>query len=370
MSDPTLVHPLRYQREFEKPEDGEAETTAALIDTLHGVAATMAESTGHARRSVHAKNHGLLRCTLEVLPGLPPQLAQGLFAQVRSYPVLMRLSTAPAEELPDNVSLPRGLALKVIGVEGERLPGSEAHTSQDFVMVDGPSFGRPDARQFLKDLKRAAATTDKSPAGKQFLSLLLRGAERAVEAVGAESGTLIALGGHRQSHPLGESYFTQVPLLYGLFMAKVMLAPVSPALQALTGSALDMKGKPDAMREAVEQFFTSGEPAEWELRVQLCTDIDRMPLEDASAVWAEDESPFLPVARIHAAWQSGLSPDALLAADDRLAFSPWHGLAAHRPLGSVMRVRKAVYEASGQFRASRNGCPLHEPQHADDLDLR
>jgi hypothetical protein len=34
------------------------------------------------------------------------------------------------------------------------------------------------------------------------------------------------------------------------------------------------------------------------------------------------------------------------------------------PLGSLMQVRKAVqagYAASSDFRAQRNGCPLHEP---------
>ena len=370
MSDPTLVNPLRYRREFEHPEDGEAETTQALIATLHGIATTMADSTGHARRSVHAKNHGLLRATLQVLPGLPPQLAYGLFAEARRYPVLMRLSTPPAEELPDNVSLPRGLALKVMEVEGERLPGSEGHSTQDFVMLNGPSFGRPDVRHFLKDLKLVATTTDKSPGGKQFLSLLLRGAEKVVEAVGGESAKLIGMGGHPQTHPLGESYFTQLPMLFGPYMGKLMLAPISPALQALTDSPLDMKGKPDAMREAVEQFFNGSGPAEWELRVQLCTDLERMPIEDASALWQEDESPFVAVARISAGPQTALHSDALLAADDRLAFSPWHGLAAHRPLGSVMRARKAVYEASSQFRATRNGCPLHEPRDAAEVGLR
>ena len=45
-----------------------------------------------------------------------------------------------------------------------------------------------------------------------------------------------------------------------------------------------------------------------------------------------------------------------------MAFSPWHGVAAHRPLGSIMRVRKVVYEGSAKFRSERNGCPIHEPR--------
>jgi hypothetical protein len=366
MADPTLVNPLRYDASFEKPEDDEAGTTTEMIDTLHRVARTMADHTGHAMRAVHAKNHGLLKGELHVLPSLPPQLAQGLFALPASYPVLMRLSTPPAEELPDNVSLPRGMAVKVMGVHGERLPGSENDTTQDFVMINGPTFGRPDAKHFLKDLKLVAATTDKSPGGKQFLSALLRGVESVIEAVGGESAKLKGLGGHPQTHPLGESYFTQLPVRYGDYMAKLSVAPVSSALTALQAAPLDMKGRPDAMREAVAGFFAStAASVEWEVRVQLCTDIETMPIEDGSVTWPEDESPYVAVAHITVAPQAVPGEQQLHAADDRLAFSPWHGITAHRPLGSLMRVRQAVYDASSDFRAQRNGCPLHEPASAD-----
>ena len=35
---------------------------------------------------------------------------------------------------------------------------------------------------------------------------------------------------------------------------------------------------------------------------------------------------------------------------ERLVFTPWHSLAAHQPIGSINRLRKAVYEASAQHR--------------------
>ncbi len=368
MSDPVFppISPLRFEPGFETPEPDEAQTTLEMQESLLGIARTMADSTGHARRAVHAKSHGLLRGQLQVLDGLPPALAQGIFAQPRSYPVVMRLSTPPGEELPDNVSTPRGMALKVIGVEGARLPGSEGATTQDFVMVNGPVFASPTAKAFLKSLKLLAKTTDKSPAGKQFLSAILQGVEKVVEAVGGESGTLIGLGGHPETHPLGESFFTQAPLLYGPYMAKISVVPVSPSLTALTDAPLAMRGKPDAMREAVIDFFTDpAAAAVWELRVQLCTDLASMPIEDATVAWPEDQSPYVTVARLTASPQPGWSEAREVAVDDSMAFSPWHGVAAHRPLGSIMRVRKAVYDSSAQFRSQRNGCPIHEPRGVD-----
>jgi Flavin reductase like domain len=48
--------------------------------------------------------------------------------------------------------------------------------------------------------------------------------------------------------------------------------------------------------------------------------------------------------------------------DDGMAFSPWHGLAAHQPLGSIMRARRHAYPASAKFRLGKNGCPFAEPK--------
>lgn len=61
---------------------------------------------------------------------LPDQYAQGAFDWHRKMPVVMRFSTTPGDVLDDKVSTPRGLALKLIGVDGERLPGREGDIPQ------------------------------------------------------------------------------------------------------------------------------------------------------------------------------------------------------------------------------------------------
>lgn len=48
-----------------------------------------------------------------------------------------------------------------------------------------------------------------------------------------------------------------------------------------------------------------------------------------------------------------------------MQFNPWHCIAAHRPLGAIQRVRRAVYAASARFRAERNGTSLAEPHNLD-----
>ena len=351
--------PIRYAPDLERPEPDEAATVQGIIDQMRKVGETVLKDSGHAERSVHAKSHGILRGELRVPGGLPAALAQGLFAAPGTYPVVLRLSTNPGDVLDDSVSTPRGLALKVIGVPGERLPDAPGDV-QDFVMVNAPAFSAGTLKAFLTSLKPLAASTDAPQIFKKAFSAAMRGAESALEAVGGRSATLLSLGGQPETHILGETFYSQVPLRYGDHVAKVAVRPASPELKRLTGAPLDVNGRPNGLREAVAAFFAD-QGAEWDLCVQLNTSTDTMPIEDASVVWPEDESPYVPVARIRVEPQEAWSEAKHAAVDDRMAFSPWHGIAAHRPLGSIMRARKSVYEGSALFRASANGVPIAEP---------
>ena len=353
--------PIFFEPAMERLEENEAETDATLESTLRGIRETTFEHSGTAARSVHAKSHGIIFGTLTVEDGLPPALAQGLFSRGGRYPVVMRFSTTPGDMLDDSVSTPRGVAIKVIGIDGPRLAGSEGDVTQDFVMVNAPAFAAPTAKKFLGSLQTLARTTDKAEGLKKVASRVARAGEALLEAFGTKSATMVAMGGQPATHILGESFYTQTPFLFGPYICKFSLAPCSPALQALTGQALDLKPGPDALREAVVEHFAA-QGAEWALRVQLNTDLAAMPVEDASVPWPEDQSPYLTVARISAPAQDAWSAEARRAVDDGLSFTPWHGLAAHRPLGGVNRARKDTYANSARFRGSHTGCPMHEPR--------
>jgi hypothetical protein len=361
MSAPADIRPLPYEPAFEVPEQDEPETSFDIQTTMRDISTRTWEDSGYATRSVHAKSHGLLVGELTVADGLPEPYAQGLFAQPGSYQAVLRLSTTPGDVLDDRVSTPRGLGLKIVGVPGARVEGSEGAATQDFVMVNGPAFQAPNAKKFLGSVKLLAPTTDKAPNLKRLFSSVLRGAEKVVEAAGGESAQLKALGGHPETNPLGETYYTQVPILYGRYMAKLSLAPVSDPLRALSGAEVDLKGKPDGLRDAVVDYF-SREGGEWELRVQLCTDLDKMPIEDPSVEWPEALSPYVTVARLRAGPQAAWNEALSQAVDEGMQFNPWHALADHRPLGSINRVRKAVYAMSKRFRAERNGVAVAEPR--------
>lgn len=358
--------PIHYTPSVEKVEPDETETIRGLEEQFKLILDTTSKDYGHGVRSVHAKGHGIARGTFIVRDGLAPEYAQGLFATPGEHEAIFRLSTNAGDILDDSIDLPRGLALKILGVEGERLPGSEGDATQDFVMVNGPAFAAPTPKAFLANLKMLAKTTDKAEGGKKLLSGLFRAVESVVEAVGGQSAMLTTLGGAKPVHPLGATYYSQTPFRFGDHVAKFALMPVSPVLMDLADATIDASGRPDAIREKVREGLIE-QGGTWEFRVQLCTDLDAMPIEDATVVWDETQSPFVTVATLEipaqVAWQDGVSQKT----EDELSFSPWHGLAAHQPLGGVNRARRDPYIFSADYRGRVNGCPVHEPRALADV---
>ena len=354
---------VRYSPDVETVTLDEPQVIRALSDTLRDILETTSRDYGHAVRAVHAKSHGILRGELEVLPDLPAEMAQGIFAKAGRYGAIIRISTNPGDLLHDSISVPRGLALKVIGVGGERLDGAEGQ-NQDFIFVNGPAFPAPDPAAFLKNLKLLAKTTDRAEWAKRGLSAVLRGAEKALETAGGESATLQTLGGAPNVHPLGETYYTQTAFRFGDHIAKLSLEPASDSLTRHAGRIIDTRGRPDAIRETVAADMQTGD-AVWNLRAQLCRDLDRMPIEDPSVVWDESLSPFVTVARLHVLAQTGWTEDSAELVDEHMRFSVWTGVQAHRPLGAINRARREPYRMSADFRSAFNGCPIHEPARQD-----
>jgi catalase len=358
----TQSAPVRFSPSVEEIQPDEQETISKLNETFDTILETTAKDYGHAVRSVHAKAHGILEGTLRIEPNLPSELAQGLFAMPGEHKVYMRLSTNAGDILPDAISLPRGLALKILDVDGERLPGAKG-TTQDFIMVNGPVFQAKTAKDFHGSLKMLAKTTDRLEGTKTVMSSVLRGVNTALEAVGIESSTIQTLGGAPNVDPLGETYYSVTPFRYGDYIAKFSVAPVSPGLTALTGTEIDASDRENAIRETVQSEM-EGIHGVWELRVQLCRDLEKQPVEDPTVEWKEDEAPFVKVATITAAPQDSWAAENVQAVDEEMRFSIWTGLAAHQPLGNINRARKAPYEHSANFRERFNGCPMHEPSGA------
>lgn len=355
--------PVHYRPDVETIEPDEAEVQQELAETFRKIIETTHADTGQALRGVHAKSHALLQGQLEILDELPPEFAQGVFAVPRAFEVLVRISTGSGDILPDSVSILRGMAIKLVDVDGDRLEGSEGAGTQDFLLANGKAFPTPGPKKFLANLKLLAKTTDKAEGLKKAVSAVFRTVEKGVAALGSESAMLEQMGGHPNTHPLGETFFTQAPIRYGDYIAKLGLFPRSSNFQALQGEEIDIAGRNDALREEIARTLAA-EGGEWELRAQLCRDLENNPVEDASVAWPEDDNPYVPIAVLRVPAQETWTWDRARRLDDETSFNPWHGIEAHRPLGAVMRARKVAYAASVEMRGRLGGCPIHEPSTA------
>src|ERR1700754_1811028 len=137
----SLLPPVPFSPDVEQLQPNEQEVVNGLVETFDFILERTSADYGHAVRSVHAKAHGILAGEMIIEDNLPEELAQGLFAKPGRHKVYLRLSTNAGDILPDDISLPRGLAMKGLDVSGERLPDAAGPTqgrTQDFLMVNGP----------------------------------------------------------------------------------------------------------------------------------------------------------------------------------------------------------------------------------------
>ncbi|MBZ4033804.1 catalase family protein [Flavobacterium sp. 17A] len=364
-----MIKYIPYSDSIEVIQPDEQEISQKIIDSMARVNRLMYEKYRHAIRDAHAKSHAVLKGELKVYDNLPEHLAQGLFAKARTYPVIVRLSTAQGSIVPDKMSAFRGMAIKVIGVEGEKLlPELSDAVTQDFLMVNYPVIPTGTIKEYLKMQEGLEKQADSGELFQEIAQKAAVGVQNVLAAVGLADDTnqLSAPG----PHILGDTYFSMAALRFGDYVAKINVKPLSDNVKELAGKKID-KDIIDADEHAfltkiVADFFQSA-TAEYEIGAQLCTDLEIMPVEDGSVQWPEDQSPYQPVGKITFHPQQTFSPERRVYADDTLSFNPFHSLADHRPLGNIMRVRQLAYETSSRYRHHMNAKARIEPVSIDQL---
>ena len=355
---------LRYAPDIESPSADEQATIDGIIAGMRQQSQTVEKRDGHAVRASHAKSSACVVGELTVAPDLPPDLAQGLFARAGAHPVAVRFAQGPGERLGDRVSTHRGMAIKVFGVAGEKLPG-HADDTQDFVLATGTTFPSGTAAGFLRDGTTIGKATGLPAGAKSAVAATMRGLNSLLHAFGTESA-FADFFGHPYSHPLADSYFSQAPVRYGDYVAKLGAVPASETQRALSTWRLDPDQDADGFRHAAVAFFREHE-AVFELRAQLWADAERQPIEDASVDWPVSISGYRTVATLRLPRQDAYGPERVRYFDEAMTFRPAHSLAAHRPLGAVMRARLQVYAALSAFRHRENGVAEVEPAGIDRI---
>jgi hypothetical protein len=325
-----------------------------------------------ARRGQHAKDHGCVAARFRVMADLPAPLRVGVFASAgHEYAAYVRFSNAEAEVTEDSKTengvtthRSRGMAIKLMGVTGEPLLPLHGALTQDFLMVNHPVFpfanvedyeavtrvitadGAPQ-RFFRERIQRKAdGSPDTSDAMTQR-TLRTAGVVKRIQSASL-SGTPPAYQAPPAS-PLDNRYFSGAPFTFG--SDAVMKFRASPAAPVAGDGNIAER---DYLRKALHSRLTAPGAAavvfEFQVQVRAASSVNvDTEIEDATNEWKESEHPFVTVAQVTIAPQDFEQP-AMRALCEELVFTPWHGITAHRPLGGINRLRKAVYESSAAFR--------------------
>lgn len=356
----------RFRDGIEDVPPDEAELIDKITASLRKNNERAAKKYHHGIRDAHAKFHGLLVGELTVDDDLPEELRQAIFKTPRTYPVVARLSSTAGAIRTDESKGVRGFGLKVIGVEGPRVLPDDTGSNQDFIFVSQRRFPFAGAKTYSTRGMLFAKLLARTPDfGLKLTSRTLTFVDtRILARFGGSLPFAVKLLTLPNTPLLGLSYFTASAFRYGDYIARFAVVPVSPQLVALEKKLVP---NGDDVHVGIVRDYLRDNSAEYEFRVQLCTDLKTMPLEDATVDWPERESAHVRVAKLVFPPQDPTTEARKSYGDDILSFNPWHGLDELRPLGSINRLKKLVYEASSTFRHGVNDKPLQEPASAADI---
>lgn len=317
---------------------GEDEAIEEIVEMIRKTVQDGYKQSGRASRDAHRKAHGCVKAEFQVHDGLTPDIRQGLFASPQNYNAVIRFSNGSSEVKDDHDGDGRGFAIKLLGVEGDRLekdPGEERHT-QDFLMINHPVFFVRNAADYVSFQK---SVIDGS------LIWWLMNPFRVLH----ESRIALAIQQTKMVNPLESRYWSMTASKLGDRQMKFMVAPCSAV------GALNPSDSVDRLAENLSAHLKN-RAACFDFKVQLRA-VKSMSVEDPSEEWSESESPYRDVARILIPSQI---PDRGETCET-LSFNPWNGLSDHRPLGGISRVRREVYREVSKLRHLLNGQVREEP---------
>jgi Catalase len=289
---------------------------------------------GTMPRDAHPKMHGLVEAEFTVHNDLPDIYKIGVFAQAKTFKTWVRFSNANGAAQPDLKRDIRGIAIKLTQIEGDKLTDEpDCLDDQDFLLISTDTF-LCDGIQTFDGMVKAIQ-------GSWWQKLCFFATHPCVIWQLIKSFKVFA-------NPLQIRYFSCTPYLLGEHAVKYC---VTPALQ--TNDVIPPDPDDNFLRIAMKQQLRTTS-AEFVFGIQRQINPSSMPIEDASVLWKETLSPFVPVATLRILMQNFDTPERNRQGEN-MRFSPWHSLAVHRPLGSINRARRLVYHAISELRRRVNG---------------
>jgi len=298
----------------------------------------------HVAREPHPKTHGLVKAYFAVEKDIPAELKHGIFKEPKVYKSYIRFSNGSPRPQQDSTGDIRGMAIKLIGVPGEKLLALEKNT-QDLFLNNHNVLPAGRTADYVALFRAGFAGKPMSyffgwnPFAWKLKSLKV----------------ITDIRGKKTPSPIAVRYWSMVPYKLGPHAVKYSAKP--------TGEFSVQMPEPltrTYLRKEMQKHL-SLKDATFDFMVQLQKDPVKMPVEDSEVVWDEDASPFIKVATITIPKQN-FDNDEHDKLAESLSFNPWHSLPDHMPLGGINRVRKRAYDAMSKYRHERNGEPMMEPE--------
>uniref|UniRef100_UPI0040579A3B catalase family protein n=1 Tax=Candidatus Electrothrix sp. TaxID=2170559 RepID=UPI0040579A3B len=296
-------------------------------------------------RVQHAKAAACLTASFEIASEVPADLQHGVFSQPdKIFEAIVRFSTAQGTIEPDTDPTARGLAIKLLDVEGAQAMDNDANNSQDFLFVDHPVFPFPNPKEYLDVIKYKNVPLVGDILALGHLLIFNPEQLKIVQEIRKKTVT----------NPLDITYWSGSPYWLGDAAdtngQAVKYSAVPPIIEK--NPADSKKRSDDYLRKAIAEQLAQDEVV-FDFKVQRQGDPAKMPIEDTSIPWNEKDSIPVTVATLRISKQIVNSESMLEKRCEDMSFNPWHALKEHRPLGGINRLRKAVYEASFSEREQR-----------------
>lgn len=203
----------------------------------------------------HVKTQGIVKGQLKVQDDLPEHLRQGLFSDPgRVYNVAARYANEPVFLQPDQEPGPRGLSMKIFGVQRDRLEGvEESVNTQDFFFNNSPSIELTDVDTTLDIMSlREKYFDDPTTLG---LKLKLR-----TDAIKQHAPYMLP-----NTNIISHALYTQSAFRFGRYYGHMAMFPVSEE-QKHSAEAVKKSDPAGILSDRLFDYF-QGKEAKYEIKV-------------------------------------------------------------------------------------------------------
>ena len=253
----------------------------------------------------------------------------------------MRYSSLTPKIVPDNVPAPRGIGIKIFGVEGEKIWGEDKKT-QDWTFNNYP----------ILELRNPEVTYEIADSLERNWDNIPKFAEEQSKRVDADVATM---GSQLpKQHMVAMPEYSQSAYRHGDYVAKYGVFPLGEKQKAIEKDNI----KDDDPINCISQFnrkFHMENKVTYSFCAQLLQNLDEQPVEDIGVEWNKEKYPFEQIGTLEFEPQDSWIPEFRVWWDDRITVNTWHGLKEHQPLGSTNRLRRVVYAESRKLRLKVNG---------------